>query len=75
MTKPQTCDIGAGAGRVMPIIEIGRQPLVIRISHMTTGKKPAHYASKELSSKKSPKSEKMVAGSALSQARKPKRGK
>ena len=38
---------------------------------MTTGKKPAHYASKELSKKSNPKSEKTVAGSALSQARKP----
>jgi len=37
---------------------------------MTTGKKPAHYASKELSSKKTSKSEKTVAGSDLSQAKK-----
>jgi hypothetical protein len=38
---------------------------------MTTGKKPAHIASKELQSKTSSKSEKSVAGSDLSQARKP----
>jgi hypothetical protein len=38
---------------------------------MTTGKKPAHYAGKELRDPKSPKSEKSVAGSDLSQARKP----
>jgi hypothetical protein len=38
---------------------------------MTTGKKPASIASKELSSKSSSKGEKTVAGSDLSQARKP----
>jgi hypothetical protein len=40
---------------------------------MPTGKKPAAKAGKELASKKSPKSEKTVAGSDLAQApRKPK---
>jgi hypothetical protein len=38
---------------------------------MTTGKKPAHTASKELSGKGSSKGEKSVAGSDLSQAKKP----
>lgn len=42
---------------------------------MTTGKKAAHYASKELSSKTTSKSVKTVAGSDLRQARKPKRRK
>ena len=37
---------------------------------MTTGKKPASKASKELSSGKSTSSEKTVAGSALAQAKK-----
>jgi hypothetical protein len=42
---------------------------------MTTGKKPAHLASKELSSKKTSASEKSVAGSDLAQAKhKPKGG-
>ena len=36
---------------------------------MTTGKKPASIASKELSSKTTSASEKKVAGSALSQAK------
>jgi hypothetical protein len=38
---------------------------------MTTGKKPAKIASKELSSKKTSQSEKTVAGSDLAQAKKP----
>lgn len=43
---------------------------------MTTGKKPAHYAGKELGSKRSPKNEKTVAASDLAQAKhKPKGGK
>ena len=37
---------------------------------MTTGKKPASQASKELSSKSTSKAEKTVAGSDLSQAKK-----
>jgi hypothetical protein len=36
---------------------------------MTTGKKPAHFAGKELSSKSSTKPEKAVAGSDLVQAK------
>lgn len=36
---------------------------------MTTGKKPASLAGKELSKKSAPKSEKTVAGSALAQAK------
>lgn len=42
---------------------------------MTTGKKPASNAGKELASPKSTKAEKTVAGSALSQAPKGKGGK
>jgi hypothetical protein len=42
---------------------------------MATGKKPAHIASKELSSKKTSASEKSVAGSDLSQRKAPPKGK
>jgi hypothetical protein len=43
---------------------------------MATGKRPAHYAGKELRDRKSPKSERTVAGSDLAQApRKPPSGK
>ena len=43
---------------------------------MTTGKKPAKEAGKELGSKKSPPAEKSVAGSDLAQAKKhPPKGK
>ena len=42
---------------------------------MTTGKKAASLASKELRNKRNPKSEKTVAASDLSQARKKKKAK
>jgi hypothetical protein len=42
---------------------------------MVTGKKPASKAGKELADKKSTKDEKTVAGSDLSQAKKPKPSK
>ena len=42
---------------------------------MATGKKPAHVAAKELSSKATPKSVKTVAGSDLAQAKGNKGGK
>ena len=45
------------------------------IATMTTGKKPASNAGKELGSSKSTKAEKTVAGSALAQAPKGKGGK
>lgn len=42
---------------------------------MVTGKRPASKASKELSSKKSPRDEKTVAGSDLAQAKRKKKPK
>lgn len=47
----------------------------VEVVTMTTGKKPASNAGKELGSSKSTKAEKTVAGSALAQAPKGKGGK